>query len=710
ATPTTAGDIGGENAIIKQTTAPTHLAGRMWLDTSVTPNILKRSTGSAWVNATPTTASEVGAEGSIVKQTTAPTHVVGKLWLDTSVTPNILKRSTGSAWVNATPTTASEVGAESTIYKQSTAPTHLVGRLWMDTSVTPNIMKRSDGTNWINLSPTQASHIGAYSTTEIDGKVVDANWYASAKSNGNLIKNIFGMTLPSTYAWLDNVTLPDGTRGRVVQKKFLANSAINNNGWLMDWIVVDPRKTYLLEFWVQAKDTNSRYYYGREEATDAGVANDAGNGPYIVAGRVPTAGDVGVWRKHYALIPPYYAGADLSHTTDQSSFTPDTEYKFWDANTAQIQIKTYLTYQPTATLDSEMYATGFGLYEVGSADGLYDSIASLDSKIEDKTDPTKIIETVIYAESFTSILSNKASVEDISDMATGTQVTGVKDTVTKYIDGRLDDEGGINEKINAVSASLTKTANDISAKFTSMGGINLVRNSIGYAGTDLWTISGTMNTLQNQELEQLGFGSGFYSALNTGGYIEQRIPTHVGETYSLSFWMKKSVDNATNGWAGIDVYENGVKKAFIGRGSAGGVTSGYELGLYTFSTQYSEITIRITVGSSADAIISGLMLNVGEDALQWQHANGEIYNTNVQMNLNGIKVINGQTQGYTIMSPQEFSGYALVEGTMQRVFTLNGDTTEVTKIDIDKEINMSPLKVIPIVSTASNGWAWIPSN
>ena len=40
-----------EAAILKQPTAPDHLADRLWLDTSVTPNILKRSTGTEWVNA-----------------------------------------------------------------------------------------------------------------------------------------------------------------------------------------------------------------------------------------------------------------------------------------------------------------------------------------------------------------------------------------------------------------------------------------------------------------------------------------------------------------------------------------------------------------------------------------------------------------------------------------------------------------------------------
>ena len=51
-----------ENAITKSSTAPANpTTGQLWLDTSTTPNVLKRWTGSAWVKATPTSAGEVGA-------------------------------------------------------------------------------------------------------------------------------------------------------------------------------------------------------------------------------------------------------------------------------------------------------------------------------------------------------------------------------------------------------------------------------------------------------------------------------------------------------------------------------------------------------------------------------------------------------------------------------------------------------------------------
>ena len=337
------------------------------------------------------------------------------------------------------------------------------------------------------------------------------------------------------------------------------------------------------------------------------------------------------------------------------------------------------------------------------------------TEIDDRTNPATIIGTVIYSEDFTSIFDKKANVEDLSGLATGEELSEIKGEVLQYVDGRIDGEGGINEEINKVTSALEKTANEINAKFTSSGGINLVKNSIGFAGTDLWEVNGTVRTIQNSEMEQLGFGSGFISEYGEKGSITQTINTSKGSDYSISFWVKKTRDNPTEADATVEIWENGVKKYIIGRVSNTGTTNGFELALHTFSTEYSEITVKVNFGEYCEAVISGLMVNVGTIPFQWQHADGEVYNTNIQMNLNGIKVLSSNYRGYTIMSPQEFSGYAEVlndndEPVMTRVFTLNNDVTEVSKLDADHEINMSTMKVIPFHNASNKGWAFISND
>lgn len=177
-----------EPEIYEGTTAPTDLT-KKWLDTTKAPYVLKtwNATAQAWVSASPQTAADVGAQMAIAQQTTAPASpAAGALWLDTSKTPNILKRWTGTAWANATPTTPGEVGAQATITQAAAAPASpTAGAIWLDTSVTPNILKRYSGTAWVNATPTKPGEVGAepgivQSTTAPTDKTV--KWLDTTKS------------------------------------------------------------------------------------------------------------------------------------------------------------------------------------------------------------------------------------------------------------------------------------------------------------------------------------------------------------------------------------------------------------------------------------------------------------------------------------------------------------------------------------------------
>lgn len=362
--------------IPKQATAPTAVEGAMWIDSSVTPNILKTYTSGVWVNASPTSASEIGAEGVVLKQNTAPAHLNGRLWLDTSVTPNILKRSTGSAWVNATPTTASEVGAEGTIFKQATAPAHLNGRLWTDTSVTPNVLKRSDGTNWIKMTPTTASEVGAYSDTagtNLAGRVSTAegtitNLGASIVTKvsqtdldftlntkyGNLVNNISvnGNTNPLRWsphtATANTLTVEDGDfNGATIP--LLKSSATGDVQVYSDTFEVEPTRAYEVVIWIKSSLATGLNYFGLHAydnvaplanvknvtpvTLSTGVAGTPTNNGYFWSGAKTTS-----WRKMVAYIFPY--GTDPATMKGLSaSGNPVTTGFIMSANTNKLRIR-----------------------------------------------------------------------------------------------------------------------------------------------------------------------------------------------------------------------------------------------------------------------------------------------------------------------------------------------------------------------------------
>lgn len=112
----------------------------------------------------------------------------------------------------------------------------------------------------------------------------------------------------------------------------------------------------------------------------------------------------------------------------------------------------------------------------------------------------------------------------------------------------------------------------------------------------------------------------------------------------------------------------------------------------------------------SDVIFTDNMLALGEYTSKWTQANGEIMNTQVNINSNGIVVKSSIYLGdYTVMSPLEFAGYSNINGTLTRVFSLNKDVTKVTKLEAENEIKMTPIKIVPVTEGDLIGWAFVPS-
>ena len=62
---------------------------------------------------------------------------------------------------------------------------------------------------------------------------------------------------------------------------------------------------------------------------------------------------------------------------------------------------------------------------------------------------------------------------------------------------------------------------------------------------------------------------------------------------------------------------------------------------------------------------------------------------------------------YVEITPLEFAGYSNAGGTIQKVFSLNRDTTEVEKLEARSQIKMPPIKITPINNSTYQGWAFV---
>lgn len=343
------------------------------------------------------------------------------------------------------------------------------------------------------------------------------------------------------------------------------------------------------------------------------------------------------------------------------------------------------------------------------------SLADWVAQAEQKISSDAIISTVLGSEDFTGIFDSKANAEDLNNLASYDDLDAMQ---AEY--ERLLKEGiaGIDFSPYVTNTELKQLKDSFTFSVQQAGGVNMLKNSLGFSGTDFWQASSGIDTTQNEQLSKLGFGSGFMINRVQNATLAQTIElpeAKQGLQYALSFYMNVATfGDVTDFQCGAHIYEEGVLKYTVGVTDATQeIPSDYHLYKLVFEPESPNTVIElfVTNGAQATVIISGVMYNIGNIALKWQPYPSEIYNTNVKIDINGITVKNNQTDGYTMITPQEFSGYARVNGEMERIFTLNGQVTEVKMLQAEKRITMEPISVFAMNSKETNtiGWAFVAS-
>jgi hypothetical protein len=330
----------------------------------------------------------------------------------------------------------------------------------------------------------------------------------------------------------------------------------------------------------------------------------------------------------------------------------------------------------------------------------------------------QIISKVTGSTTFTNALDEKANADIADNLATKEELANGVNDAKGYADDVI---GNFDTSTFITESDLTQTKLDFDFQLSKSGGVNLLKNSVGFAGFDGWTYTTTAGYVVTQataELARLGFGSGFYFAPKLAGNnreIRQVVDVTATVPYTLSYTVnKRNVSSAANSdgrlmveildMAGVMIVRNDILSAEI--------TNGFERKKLTVTPTQGQIQIRVYAYGLVDATITGLMLNLGDVDLQWSMAHGEIYNSNVKVDINGVRVESSAYNGYTQITPEEFAGYAEVPNAnnvleMQKVFTVNKDTTEMKKTKVEDEFTMPPIKIVTVTSASYTGWAFI---
>lgn len=280
------------------------------------------------------------------------------------------------------------------------------------------------------------------------------------------------------------------------------------------------------------------------------------------------------------------------------------------------------------------------------------------------------------------------------------EITSVVSQLNQLSDSTAENFTQVNQTINNLTTTIQET-----------GGGNIILNSVGYdtepngGGLVGWTNTGTVNSVTSPESISYGAVSGNEIDLGASSSITQRVTVDGSnaQKYSLSFKAKKS----TVGQATVTL-SNSIDNYVITlpAGTAYNWQS-FDLTDFTASENYFDVTIATNSATTLFGI-TDLMLNVGNTTMQWVQASSEILNTQVAVTKNGVKVRSSVYDGdYVEITPLGFNGYSDASGSTQTVFTLNRDTTKVQKLRTESQMEMPPIKIVPITSGSTTGWAFV---
>lgn len=256
-----------------------------------------------------------------------------------------------------------------------------------------------------------------------------------------------------------------------------------------------------------------------------------------------------------------------------------------------------------------------------------------------------------------------------------------KDENDKYIlDVRLDKLylGSSSQTADKQFEGMVEiSANNLTSTFKTSGGSNLLRNSVGYSGTDFWLSSGNITTNQNDDMSL----SGSEFILNGEASLEQAYSTQVGTKYSIAFKYKHIAVGTANQ----------VKMELVGNGNTVAVLDTTEVNsdwkTVTLEEPYEAITTspKLVITCTGDDIfeITDLIVSQGTNDV-WSGYVDEVYGKKHQLDANGLRLYSetsNRSTNTTSTSYQLKDGSNVIgELTRDRVYSQMGEFDQGTKI------------------------------
>jgi len=280
----------------------------------------------------------------------------------------------------------------------------------------------------------------------------------------------------------------------------------------------------------------------------------------------------------------------------------------------------------------------------------------------------------------------------------GQEITSIVSRQDTFEDETLENFTQVVQNISSVVTTIQST-----------GGGNLIHNSVGYnKDTDgaliNWTQDGTVGSETSPESVSYGAISGNQIDLGASSSIVQRIvvDSSGAQKYSLGFKAKKGA----TGVATVHL-RNDIDDYYIAIPANKSVLwESYGLAGVTPHMAYFDVVVE-TDSEVTDFAISDLILTVGDSNTPWVSASDEILSKSVAVDGSGVTVKSSSNGDYVQLDELGLNGYSDATGSLENVFTVNRDLTEVSKLKARNQITMPPLKIVPVTSGDRAGWSFV---
>lgn len=362
----------------------------------------------------------------------------------------------------------------------------------------------------------------------------------------------------------------------------------------------------------------------------------------------------------------------------------------------------------------EATTEGLGWYEIADSFNI-------------ETDTGDVFSTALFNFNITVDGGIKETLKTVAETKTQTQyqyatsiAKRIKNTeiITNKQDGQIqtlvsdmyDENGVVNKKYTQILQDIDK----IVASVQNSGGGNLIQNSVMFAyDSDNkptgWDLSGDGDLrIQSDAESLLNGGASGHSFTLLNKTASQRVGVMVSAEGNTRYTFSTKIKKNAVGTCYVKIYNTSEEHQISLQSGESAFYKDYEI--KDLSPKEPYYIIEFYGSADSGATFTDNMLAVGEYKSQWAQANGEVMNTQVNINTNGVLVKSSVYSGdYTVMSPLEFAGYSNINGTITKVFSLNKDVTEVERLTAKREVKMPPIKVVPITTGDMQGWAFVPS-